>query len=519
MFPFIMMEAYSSPEQQNSQAELSVFAHLSTEKLTDYRAILEVFARSRKEFIIHLRPSEIQLEINGSELELSAIEARLHQLTEWGNLLATRDSTEVTSVEDFYRPRYLYQLSTEGEAAEAALDFFYTQIDRPGELQVTALGDILISLEEINGLLSDKRTDDGKLLSAFNNLTARFEELTSRAQTFMRNLQQTIDLYGLSVEDFLTYKEMLIDYLERFIGELVTATNQIAIKLNQFDPVLMEAVFDKLADRELVDALDPAAERRTEISTQWQRRWQGLRRWFLGDVGKSSQAEILRQKARSAIPALLATLANINDRRSSRSDRSADWKELAGWFAEADSEEDLHRLWRAAFSLSQSRHYMINTETLDEREEHPVSPKISWLEAEPVWITPRLRQSGRSVARGSAKSVIDRRKEKEAIKKLNEEETRQIEEARRVLATGQRTRLCKITQLDPHAFELFLDLLGEALSQKVEPHESVTAPSTDGSLAIHLEPIPDAEWVSFRTQHGALSGFDHWVTISENLST
>lgn len=508
----------NSEYRLNPQTELSVFAHLNSEKLSEYRAILEVFARSREEFIIHLRPSEILLELSSLNLELSTIEARLQQLADWGNLLTTRDSAEVVTVEDFYRPRYLYQLSAEGEAAEAALQFFYTQIDRPGELQVTALSDILISLEEIYGLLTQQPTDEAKLLSAFNNLTARFEELTSRAQTFMRNLQQTIDLYGLSVEDFLTYKEMLIDYLERFIGELVTATNQIAIKLNRFDPVLMEAAFLKLADRELIDALEVNEARRSEQRNSWQRRWMGLRRWFLGDVGKSSQAEILRQKARSAIPALLATLANINDRRSSRSDRSADWKELAAWFAEAESEDDLHRLWRAAFALSPSRHYMINSETLERREESPVSAKTSWLEAEPVWITPRLRQSGRSVARGPAKSVVDRRKEKEAIKRLNEEETRQIEAARRVLATGQRTRLSQVTELDPHAFELFLDLLGEALSQKVELDESVLAPSSDGSLVIHLEPIPDAGWVALQTQNGELSGFDHWITINETFS-
>lgn len=208
----------------------------------------------------------------------------------------------------------------------------------------------------------------------------------------------------------------------------------------------------------------------------WQRRWQGLRRWFLGDAGKSSQAEILRQKARSAIPALLATLANINDRRSTRSDRATDWKTLAGWFAEVDTEDDLHRLWRTAFSLSPSRHYMINSETLDRREEHPVPAKTSWLEAEPVWITPRLRQSGRSVARGPAKSVVDRREGKAAIKKLNEEETRQISEARRVLATNQRTRLSEIAALDPHAFDLLLDLLGEALSQKCKSTRTHSEP-------------------------------------------
>jgi Protein of unknown function (DUF2397) len=44
----------------------------------------------------------------------------------------------------------------------------------------------------------------------------------------MRGLQRTVDLHGISVEAFLAYKEKLVDYLERFIGELVVASNRAA---------------------------------------------------------------------------------------------------------------------------------------------------------------------------------------------------------------------------------------------------------------------------------------------------
>jgi hypothetical protein len=417
----------------------------------------------------------------------TTIEARLQQLTEWGNLLATRDSSEVSLIEDFYRPRFLYQLSAEGEAAEAAIQFYYEQIDRPGELQVAALGDIIVSLQEIETLLASKQQDDAKLLSAFKNLAARFEELTSKAQTFMRSLQQTIDLYGVSVDDFLKYKEMLIGYLERFIGELVTATNQIAGRLRSFQPLLMEEAFDRLAARELIDMMNPSETMKKQTHSAWQRRWLGLCRWFLGETGKASQAEILRHRARSAIP-------------------------------EANDDAELHKLWRAAFALSPSRHYAINSETLEERDAHPVPAKTSWLDADPVWITPRLRQSGRSVAKGPAKSIIDKRREKEALKQMNAEQTRQIAETRTILATNQRLRLSEVARLNTHAFELFLDLLGEALARKYEADASVLAPSSDGSRTIHMEPIPDAPIVTIPTEDGELSGTDHWITIKDTFT-
>ena len=459
-----------------------------------------------------------RLSPENAAIEISELDLRLQQLVNWGNLIATRDSSEVSSIEDFYRARFLYQLSAEGEAAEAALQFYLEQVERPGELQVTALSDIMVSLQEIENLLNAEALDDAKLLTAFRILMDRFEELTSRAQTFMRSLQQTIDLYGISVADFLRYKEMLIDYLERFIGELVTATNQIANKLNCLQMSCLVEAFKRLADRELIDAMDPSQAMREQAYSGWQRRWLGLRRWFLGEPGKASQAEILRHRARSAIPALLATLANINDRRSSRSDRSADWKKMARWFAEAEDDGERHRLWRAAFALSPSRHYMINSETLEERDAHPVAAKTSWLDAEPVWITPRLRRSGRSVSRGPAKSIVDRKKEKEALKAMDAEQARQIEQARIILATNKRIRLADVADLDMHAFALFLDLLGEALARKHEDDVSVIAPSSDGTLTIHMDPIPDAPTVAIKTANGTLWGSDHWITINDSFA-
>src|SRR2546430_2048334 len=46
------------------------------------------------------------------------------------------------------------------------------------------------------------------------------------------------------------------------------------------------------------------------------RSWTGLRGWFLGRPDSPSQAEVLRSRARAAIPALLAAVAGIHERRT-----------------------------------------------------------------------------------------------------------------------------------------------------------------------------------------------------------
>jgi hypothetical protein len=77
--------------------------------------------------------------IGGSEDE---VEAALRQLRLWGNLEATQDNAEQSSLEAFYRLRFLYALSAAGEAAERALAVFEETLSQPGELQTAALRDI-----------------------------------------------------------------------------------------------------------------------------------------------------------------------------------------------------------------------------------------------------------------------------------------------------------------------------------------------------------------------------------------
>lgn len=358
--------------------------------------------------------------------------------------------------------------------------------------------------------------DESVAHRVLNLLSARFEQLTARAQTFLRGLQRTIDLHGIAIEVFLAYKQTLIEYLERFIGELIVATHEIAERLREIESRGVERMLDAAAQRDAVDAIEhDKAERLADARRLWHARWAGLRGWFISDTSRPSQAEILRGQARSAIPALLGAVARINDRRVTRSDRVADLQTLARWFAETPSEGDAHRLWRAAFALAPARHLRVDDETLEEREQTPVAPQTSWLDANPLRISPRVRQLGRHVARGPAKGVIDRSKEKELLARLARDEAQQMAAAQRRLATGTRLRLSEIGALKTAAeFELFLDLLSEALAAKTHPDETVVAHSSDGALRIELEPVGDGTEAIIATSDGILCGDDHYVTIS-----
>lgn len=94
------------------------------------------------------------------------------------------------------------------------------------------------------------------------------------------------------------------------------------------------------------------------------------------------------------------------------------------------------------------------------------------------------------------------------------EESRQVEAARRRLATGRATRLSELGELDAHAFGLFLNLLGEALSEQNGPDAPIERLTGDGLLRIALEPLEVDSHARIETPLGVFAVRDHRLTIT-----
>ncbi|WP_437955334.1 TIGR02677 family protein [Sorangium sp. So ce119] len=494
-----------------SSAKLPAFTYLTVENAALYRAIMRSFVEARERFVLHLRPADVGRAVRDGSIDSASVEAALHKLCEWGNLQSHLDTADVATVEEFYRPRFLYQLTPQGEAVERAVGTYFETLARRGELQAAALGDIRTLLENVVRMLDDRdrqELDDSAVHLALSALRARFDELTTQAQAFMGSLQRSIDLHGADVQSFLAYKQRLIDYLERFVGQLVIATADIAELLGRIDSAAARRLAESAGRREIADTLGGDEADFKAAAARWEARIEGLRGWFIGHPGAPSQAEELRARARAAIPALLAAIASLHDRRFTRSDRTADLRALARWFAAAPSDADAHRLWRAAFGLASARHLFINEAALAEREAAPVPAARSWFDAPPLRISPRLRATGRHARPGRQSGVIDRSREKALLLAQQDEEALALQAARAQLATGRPTRLSEIGELAPLAFDLLLDWLGEALA--AGDGEILSA---DGAIAISLTPTGDGRIATITTPAGAFSGPDHVITL------
>ncbi len=502
----------------------TAFNYVTAEKAVLYRAVMQAFAAAKAHFIVHLRPEEV-IERLGAENNFSPDEvpAALEQLVAWGNLLAQPDTGRVTTVEDFYRARHLYQLSRQGEAAEAALAVFDELLGRHGALQAVALRDIRDTLVAIEQLCDEESPDAGRAHALLRDLSRVFEDLADNAQAFMAGLGRALDLRNIERETFLAYKEKVIDYLKRFVGDLAVLSPDIAQLIRNLDGSI-EKLLILVATREAEDlAPDMALDATTETHSpqleqtlqHWHDHWQGLQAWFIGNQHHSSQASVLQSSARHAILLLLEAVVRLNEQRLGRSDRSADFRTLAGWFMQCEDDGEAHRLWRASFGLTAARHLSIDEETLAAREQTPVSSQSSWWDAPPLTINPRLRATGSYARRGATAQIRDRHKERAQLAKQIARESDEARQARRHLATGETTTLSAIGELDENSFRYFLQLLGEALSAAEDTEAPIYTTTGDGAIEIEMKPLAADQSAQIHTPFGTFSGRDYQIRITD----
>ncbi len=505
------------------------------------------FVAAKRRFVVHLRGEDLKealaQRVASSRVSEEALAEALGKLVEWGNLRADPDTSRVMTVEDFHRARFLYQLTHAGEAAERALGVYEEQLGKRGTLQAVALADIATQLRALRELAGDADPDPARLGLLLRGLVDRSEGLASNAQAFMGSLRRTIELHDADVDAFRAYKDQLVNYLERFISDLLTVGAEISGLLLGFEDAEVTHLLSIVARRDAEDAAPGVTAERDSADrsdgedglcddnfagesdprvlayragmAMWQERWQGLRQWFVSEPGHPSQAKLLRSRARQAIPDLLAVVATLNERRSGRSDRSADFRALALWFAEAPDDGARHRLWRGAFGLYGSRHLVLDSDTRTAREERPVPASTSWREAPPLHISPRLRRTGSYERRGRANRIADREEGRRLLAQLVAKQSEQTAAARARLTTERPTKLGELGELDPDAFGLFLSLLGDALAARRPDRREIATTTVDGTLAVRLVALADAGTIEIQTPAGIFRGPDHVIEITD----
>lgn len=484
---------------------LRVLTYVVADKAPTYRAIMDVFGEAKQQYVLRLRPEEVleRAKRVGQDLGLDeGSEEALDQLVAWGNLKRTQDTARARSLAEFARRRSLYQLTPEGEAAHLAVEQVERSLGTTGSLQDFMLPAIL---DELRSLLAEHKRadpDPGILLASLTNLFGQFASLANNASIFMGSLTDTIEAGDVAEDSFLMYKQAVLAYLDRFLSQLERLAPDIRASVEALEGSEIEQLIRLAASADEAPTPDGIADRSPELMG----RWKGLRGWFVGDPGQWPTLDSLQAAAREAIIRLLAILQRLNDKHYRRIDRAADFIHLAPWF-QSSSDADAHRLWRTAFGLTSARH--LSTASPDEG----AAAGMSWWDAPPCEVAPRLRAVGRGERTGRAGAVEDYSLAKQELAtRLAQQRITRSRTLAGFVSRGP-TWLSELGEIDVEGFAVLLEFLGRTLGRSLVRGEPVT--STDGSYRVTITVPRHSPPTSVMTPHGLLTGPDLFIEVIE----
>jgi len=477
-----------------------------------YGAVLQAFgaANERLETTLGLDDVRGRLRTVGwlDAISDDDLRSALKQLQDWRLLDVIQNHAANYRTADEYERRNLqYSLTRRGEAAFAGVRHALAHLASTGALQTAVLEAIGDRLDALYVLLEESASSDRRVFSTLQELEGHLEALLDNTKAFNGELQRLLRAEGADLAVFREVKAATVAYLQEFLVNLDQRGHAVAAAVARVEELGVGVLHERaLRGAELPPGTggDPGPawlERRRA-------RWAGLRAWFLPADGARPRVEQLHDVARRAIVTLLQVLDRITESRRRSSSAVQDFRELARWFAAAPSEEDLHRLWAAAFGLGSARHAHLA---------HPdpelVPSSQSWSQAPPVEVSALLRTSGRTERFTRTGKVRDIAGVKAARAERARLERAESEAAWNVLRTDGPVRLSDFGELDHTVFGRLLDLIGRALAVRPDSTGARRAVTGDGRVEIVLRPVRDGRVATLRTPKGSLRGPDYAVVI------
>ncbi|MFI8519188.1 TIGR02677 family protein [Streptomyces sp. NPDC085481] len=444
-----------------------------------------------------------------SDLEDEELHETLKRLVKWELLDVVHNHAQnYRTAEEYERRNLHYSLTRRGEAALAGVRHALEVLASTGALQTAVLEAIADRLDELTVLSGEPAAADRRIFSTLRELEGHLEGLVENTKAFNGQLQRLLRAEGVDLDVFREVKAATVAYLQEFLVNLDRRGETVAAAVARVE----ERGIAVLRERALRGAELPPAPGEAPAAG-WlesrRARWAGLRAWFLPDDGARPRIEQLHDIARRAIVSLLQVLERINESRRRSSSAVQDFRELSRWFAAAPEEDDLHRLWSAAFGLGPARHAHLA---------HPdpelIPSSHSWSEAPPVEVSALLRTSGRTERFTRTAKVRDVTAVRAERAERARAERAELARAWQALETDGPVRLSSFSALDPAAFDRLLDLLGRALAARPDAGGRRRATTGDGRVEVALSPPPDGRTAVLRTAQGTMAGPDYVIQVT-----
>jgi uncharacterized protein (TIGR02677 family) len=468
-----------------------------------YLTLLRVFDRARQAYEVRLTTAQVAAAIDelaaaDPSVPLAAdLSGSLDALVDWGVLERSQDSGRVSSIAEYRRRASVYQLTELGFLAYGAVERVVSARPDDAQLKAIALGTILEDLASLaDANLAGDPVTVHRLLDRLHSVLTDLADRAARFYLMIGELARTEDARP---ETFVRHKDLLLDHLRHFHGELARYGPLIGAAVERVRATGEGSLVDLAAQAEPAPFATPE-----ERLARWRDHWDGLVAWFVGHPGQPATIDRLDARTTAAIADLAALLRQVTEARRSGVSRDAQLRELAAWCWGASSDGDAAALWSAASGLRAARHLAVTPDDPD-----AVRSDRSWWTAPPVTVATTLREHGRAPSPGRPAPLPDDRLAREYARERHLRARASEADAARRLATDHVAGRV----LDDREVALLLRLLDRALQTRAVVAGRVHGAGMVAGLRLRLRPDPAGSVV--RTVHGVLTLPDVAVDLEE----
>ncbi|MDA8229626.1 MAG: TIGR02677 family protein [Desulfitobacterium hafniense] len=338
-----------------------------------YRSILRYFYEQHERLRHYLVLEEIYLYLREKphfrDYSEEQLQQDLDQLVSWKNLIPRQDTGRVTSIEEFKKRKFRYQLTPYTiEIERMVLGLENLGDGFGGSLERTLFDRLLENLikltscKERQGLshyaIFDKTDEEIHLL--WQDLYEDFRRLTENATDYLAHLYSEKVEEQMLTEAFLVYKEALTEYLRNFMTSLQRTSFRIEGLLQDVLEGFQVNLAERLTDYELSIPRMDMRPSREHLVERFLREWDSLRTWFIGDGSRDSDLIYLQNATNETIRRLTRFAQRLGESHHSMRNRRLDYLHLAGMFSRLDSLKEAHELSSCIFGAFNTRHLFVD---------------------------------------------------------------------------------------------------------------------------------------------------------------
>ena len=438
-------------------------SYLTAQTASEYRCIMRVFYQEYEHMHFQLYEEEVLellrkqypeefLEYGGKELRQD-----LDQLVGWKNLTPFQDPKRVYTIADYKNKKYRYAMSEAAVEIERMTVRLENLLLEPASLSTNYFVRIEKALEMIPELAAKK--DRKKAGEWWNSLQEDFKSLNQNYQDYLREFYTGRSEKILKSVEFVLHKDHFISYLQEFIRQLQSHSDEIGAVLTGLPGEALQQALSLAVQAEL-SVPRPVSEKREDLEEvirgNIRGRFEALERWFLAKDGYASESSRILDITNEIIQKIIQNAALIVQLQNWGISRKADYIRYIDMFLSCPEMEDAHRLAAHVFGVQKVRHFRVT----GDRQTDSINVSTSEEAPSEFLLTPHTRRykprldrsgfEGKELKKAQARAAY--------LKKTDEErETvlRYIRDGRIVLADIQE-------EVPAHVRQTFLKWISDA---------------------------------------------------------